>query len=228
MTMAPLAQPAIPGSAAITIAGEPIMLLPHRAAYWSSTRTLLVADLHLDKCEVMRANGLPIPRAILDEQIARLDAAIRATLARRVLIVGDLLHAPAGLTGPMVDHFAAWRATTAIDIAIVPGNHDRALTRVAQAWRLTLLPALYEEGPFAFLHDPADRHPRTKLFCWCGHIHPAIVLRRAGDSLKLPCFHITPRIGILPAFSTFTAGGPIDRARDDRAYGIADGHVICV
>src|SRR2546421_6006829 len=100
----------IPGAAPLTVAGEPMLLLPHRAAYWPAARTLLVADLHLDKCEVMRSHGLPIPRALLHEQIARLDHAVRATGAQRVLIVGDLLHASAGLTGPMVETFAAWRA----------------------------------------------------------------------------------------------------------------------
>jgi DNA ligase-associated metallophosphoesterase len=215
----------LPGAFPLTIAGEPILLHPHRAAYWLSTRTLLIADLHLDKCEVMRAHGLPIPRALLDEQITRLDNAIRATQAQRVLIVGDLLHAPAGLTGPMVETFAAWRAATPIDIAIVPGNHDRALSRIAESWRLTILDSPHLEGPFAFIHDPAHA-PRLPHYAWAGHLHPAAVLRRAGDSIKLPCFHLTPRLAILPAFSTFTAGGALDRTSEDRLFAIADSQVI--
>jgi DNA ligase-associated metallophosphoesterase len=226
MTIATPPIPTIPGAAAITVAGEPVLLLPHRAAFWSAARTLLVADLHLDKCEVMRARGLPIPRALLDEQIARLDAAVRATQAQRVLVVGDLLHAPAGLTGPMVECFAAWRAAIPIDMAIVPGNHDRALSRVADAWRIAVLASPYVEGPFAFVHDPEHRQSRSRVFHWCGHVHPAVVLRRAGDSMKLPCFHLTARFGLLPAFSTFTAGGPVRRDRSDRVFGIADGQVI--
>jgi DNA ligase-associated metallophosphoesterase len=224
MTLAAPTTP-IPGAAAITIACEPILLLPHRAAYWPKARTLLIADLHLDKCEVMRTHGLPIPRALLDEQIARLDNAIRATQAQRVLIVGDLLHAPTGLTGPMVDTFAAWRTKNPIDIAIVPGNHDRALSRIAEAWRLTILDSPHLEGPFAFVHDPSHA-PRLPHFAWAGHLHPAAVLRRAGDSIKLPCFHVTPRLAILPAFSTFTAGGALDHGREDRLFAIADGTVL--
>lgn len=219
---------AIPGAATVTVAGEAIILLPHRAAYWPAAATLLVADLHLDKCELMRAHGLPIPRALLDEQIARLDSAVRATHARRILIVGDLLHAPAGLTGPMVEHFAAWRASMPVEIGVVPGNHDRALGRAAEAWRMSILPSPYAEGPFAFVHDPQDRPARSKPYFWSGHVHPGIVLRRAGDSIKLPCFHLTRRIGILPAFSTFTVGGGVDRARDDRVWAIADGTVLAV
>jgi uncharacterized protein len=226
MSMAPIAQSVIPGSATITIAGETVVLLPHRAAYWPAASTLLVADLHLDKCEGMRAHGLPIPRGLLEEQIARLDAALRLTGARRVLIVGDLLHAPAGLTGPMVECFGGWRAGVAVEMAIVPGNHDRALARVAEVWRLAILPSPYNEGPFAFVHDPDHRSAGRGVYCWSGHVHPAVVLRRGGDSIKLPCFHLGARLGILPAFSTFTVGGRVGRDRSDRVFGIAEGCVV--
>jgi uncharacterized protein len=209
------------------VAGEPILLLPHRAAYWPATRTLLIADLHLDKCEIMRSVGLPIPRALLEEQITRLDAAIQATNAQRVLVVGDLLHAPAGLTGPMVERFAAWRAAAPIEVAIVPGNHDRALARIADAWRLTILSAEHTEGPFTFVHDPAHR-PRNAAYAWAGHIHPTITLRTAADAMKLPCFHLTPRMAVLPAFSAFTAGAPAKVARTDRVFAIANATVVQV
>jgi len=38
-----------------------VVLLPERAVWWPATRTLLVADLHLGKCETLRANGAPMP-----------------------------------------------------------------------------------------------------------------------------------------------------------------------
>jgi metallophosphoesterase superfamily enzyme len=126
----------------------------------------------------------------------------------------------------MVERFAAWRTATTIDTAVVPGNHDRALARVADAWRLTVLPSPHSEGPFAFVHDPEDRPPRAKSYFWSGHLHPAVTLRRAGDSMKLPCFHIGPRAAILPAFSTFTAGGAVDRSGTDRVFAIASGTVL--
>lgn len=210
----------------ITVAGEPMLLLPQRAAFWPAGQTLLVADLHLDKCEVMRSHGLPIPRAVLDEQLTRLDAAILATAARRIIIVGDLLHAPAGLTGPMVEHFAAWRSRSTIEIAVVPGNHDRALSRIASAWRLTILPTPHIEGPFAFVHDPAHCPRRASVYYWAGHLHPAVTLRRGNDSLKLPCFHLKEKLGLLPAFSAFTGGSPIARDARARVFGIADNQVI--
>ncbi len=89
----------IDGGLAIEVAGERVILLAHRAAFWVAARTLLVADLHLDKCEAMRVSGMPVPRGVVEEQVGRLDEAVRVTGARRVLILGDLLHAPGGVDG---------------------------------------------------------------------------------------------------------------------------------
>jgi uncharacterized protein len=217
---------AAPGAVTIQVAGEAVVLLPHRAAYWVSQRTLLAADLHLDKCEGMRLSGMPMPEALVAEQIARLDASVRVTGALRVMILGDLLHSPTGLSGRMVEQFGAWRASVSIDLAIVPGNHDRALARVADAWRMTVLAPVHTEGPFVFTHDPIDFAAPLGGYAWAGHVHPAVTLRTAADSLKLPCFHVGRGLGVLPAFSAFTAGGPFQRRAGDRVYGIADGHVL--
>ena len=214
--------PRTPGASFITVAGEEFHLLPHRAAFWPRARTLLIADVHLDKCEAMRVQGMPMPN-LMEEQIARLDDAIRATAAQRVLVLGDLLHAPAGLTTPMVECFAAWRARSPIDFALVPGNHDRGLRHVQDAWRMTILPELYNEGPFTFTHVPA---PMAGHYVWAGHLHPAVTLRSSSDSIKLACFHIGPGVAVLPAFSRFTAGGPLARTRADRVFAIADQQVV--
>jgi DNA ligase-associated metallophosphoesterase len=206
----------------LAVAGEEVWLLPHRAAYWVRTRTLLISDVHLDKCEAMRVQGMPMPR-LMDEMIVRLEDAVRLTGAVRVLVLGDLLHAPAGLTGPMVECFAAWRERSPVELALVPGNHDRGLRHVQEVWRITVLPELHEEGPFTFTHVPA---PQAGRYVWGGHLHPAVTLRSSSDSLKLACFHIGTGVGVLPVFSRFTAGGPLGRGRGDRAYAIAGDRVV--
>gem|GEM_PF-4957861 len=43
-----------------------------------------------------------------------------------------------------------------------------------------------------------------------GHLHPCVNLGgRAFDSLRLPCFHFKPHVGMLPAFGSFTGMHPI-------------------
>jgi DNA ligase-associated metallophosphoesterase len=213
----------VTGSLTVEVAGEAMVLLPHRAAYWPARRTLLIADVHLDKCEGMREMGMPVPRAIFDEQVSRLDAALRVTGAARLLVLGDLLHGTVGLTPAMVERFASWRAGCPVEFGLVPGNHDRGLELVRSAWGVEVLPACYDEGPFRFQHLPEAAAGR---YVWGGHLHPAVTLRSASDSLKLACFCIGTSVAVLPAFSTFTAGGPVGRRRGERVFGVVPGERV--
>jgi uncharacterized protein len=55
-----------------------------------------------------------------------------------------------------------------------------------------------------------------------GHVHPAAVIGgRARDSLRLPCFHFGPQVGVLPAFGAFTGMHVMRRGTEDRVFVIA-------
>lgn len=245
--------------------------MPHRCAFRHASRTLLVADLHLGKCETLRAHGLTMPAkvsaGILDEQLARLEHAIRLTAAREVVVVGDLLHAPAGLEADLIDRVSRWRLAIDLPFRLVLGNHDRRAERIGDCWNLQITREPIRDDPFLFVHDPADLDappprplfkraatpsakppisspgppgdlapasqplaspPPTRPYAWCGHIHPAIRLSSGVDSVKLPCFIITPDFAILPAFSGFTGGASLRPGPADRVFAIADGDVFPV
>lgn len=210
------------------LGGERVHLLPCRAAYWERMRTLIVADLHLGKCETMRSAGLPIPLGVIERDLARLAGAIGETGARRVLIVGDLLHHGMGLTPTIIASVADWREREAdeLEIAVVPGNHDRALSAVAPKWRMQVLDDVVREGPFAFVHDPAAAHSADDAVMWSGHVHPMVRLVGRGDSIGLPCFVVSERAVVLPAFSEFTGGVYIAPEPGQRLLAIADRQVI--
>ena len=78
------------------IAGEQLVLLPERAAYWRRVQTLLVADPHFGKAAAFRAAGVPVPRGTTTGSLARLDAALARTGATRIVFLGDFLHARVG------------------------------------------------------------------------------------------------------------------------------------
>lgn len=218
----------LPGSIETRIAGEEIVLMPQRAAFWPAAETLLIADVHLGKGNAARAEGSPVSEsvlaAMLRKQLEPLTAAVRSCSAKRLLILGDLLHAPIGITDSLLDAVAQWRAQIDASIAVIPGNHDRKLKKAAERWGMDVLDEHITQGPFEFTHIP--REPASASFLWCGHLHPAISLARGGDALKLPAFHLTSTIGVLPAFTPFAAGKQLRVCRGDRLYAIAQGKLV--
>lgn len=209
----------------IDVAGERVILLPHRALYWPARRTLAVADLHWGKPETFQAFGLPIPSGVLADDLARLGAAVAATGAERLLLLGDLIHGRHGLTDRVIEEGAIWLAECPAQVLLVEGNHDAHVDALPSDWALPVLPELHD-GPFCFRHEP-ESHPER--FVWAGHVHPVAVLRgrRRRGSLRLPCFHIEAHRGILPAFSAFTGGGRLE-AGQARRFAIAGDQVVPV
>lgn len=220
------------------IAGEPVWILADRALFWPARHTLVISDLHLGKDQTMRAQGIPMVEGCLDHDLARLSALIEQTDPARVLITGDLVHAPAGLSSDLLDRVAAWRHTVDAAVWLVPGNHDRSLARFQDAWKLTIPDIPLAEGPFTFFHFPAEFDDSHTI---CGHLHPVINLRTrrpaprpptrrfaggGGAPLRLHCFWSSPTSTVLPAFGSFISGAPIDPEPTDRVFALAEGCVV--
>ncbi|MGA0174900.1 MAG: ligase-associated DNA damage response endonuclease PdeM [Phycisphaerales bacterium] len=233
------------GDLAIVHGGVGLRLIPERAALVESTGTLLVADLHLDKPEAYRREGVPMPEGILEEMLDRLASAIVRTEAREVIVLGDLLHSRRGADRGTHERFAAWRERHPIPMRLVGGNHDRAASRHLDAWRLgdagaeALLEA--EGGCLSLRHEPPGARalgesgdsggpsPRDRA-CVAGHLHPMASLARGTRRLLLPCFHRSISASastlVLPAFTAFASGVRVQPAPGERVYAIAEGRVI--
>lgn len=218
----------------IQIAEKPVVLLPQRAAFLPECGTLLVADLHLGRQHAWRGDGMPIGEAAaaasLEEPLERLALAVRETGARRVRVLGDLLHAPSGLTTEMIARVAQWRTGLRVPLELIPGNHDRRLDLVLREWDMQLHDSVVIEPPFAFTHEPASAAAGAcaGTIVWCGHVHPLVHLRTRGDSLRLPCFCFGSAIALLPAFSGMSSGATIRPQVGERVYAITDDSVIDV
>ena len=56
-----------------------------------------------------------------------------------------------------------------------------------------------------------------------GHIHPVFQLQGRGrQRLRLPCFHVTDDITVLPAFGEFTGGHAVELTSTSRIF-VTDG-----
>ena len=190
----------------VKIAGEEFGLLPERALYRFSNRTLMVADLHWGKAEVFQRSGVAVSSEVLISDLARLTRALAVTKAARLVVLGDLIHAPSGVTADVSRTVDAWRTQHAdIAIELIRGNHDRRFTLPA-SWRIDVHDEALAENGFLLAHEPDSK---SLLFVLGGHIHPVLRMKSGGDSLRLACFAIGNNSCLLPAFSEFTGGHEI-------------------
>jgi len=212
----------------LTLAGEDVRLLPERALFWPRACTLVVADVHWGKAATFRAAGIPIPGGTTSEDLARLDAALRRTGARRLLVLGDLFHAKAGrIATRTLAELRGWRERcTGLEIQLVRGNHDRHAGDPPEDLRINCVGSLAFLPPFVLRHEPRDS---AEGYTLAGHLHPGVVV--SGPALqreRLPCFLVGPRVTVLPAFGSFTGMASVIPRPEDHAFVIAAGEVLPV
>lgn len=206
----------------VDVGGVAVTLRADRTVHWAGGGALFAADLHWGKGQTFRARGMPVPGGDLEEDLDRLGAALRETGARRLVVLGDLTHAREGVTPGLVDEVGAWRRACPVELLLVRGNHDRHLPELPPAWGVEVVDEPHPLGPFHLRHHPVE--DPGGAYTWAGHVHPA--LRIAGA--RLPCFHLGPRLGLLPAFGTFTGSGRWRGAPEDRRFVVVEGVVVGV
>lgn len=195
--------------------GEALTLLPERALWWAAESTLFIADPHFGKAAAFRFAGIPVPETAHEDDLERLSQVLTHTSARRLVILGDFLHARTGRNEAMFAALSAWREGHAeLEIVLVEGNHDRSSGALPEELRIVCVKGPWRLGPFHCRHEPEEDAEAVVL---AGHIHPSYGLSdRIRSSVRAPCFHFSARVALLPAFGSFTGthrirAGPTDR-----------------
>ena len=150
----------------------------------------------------------------------RLSALVDHTGARRLVVLGDFLHAAAGRVAALDDAFVAWRERYAgLDVTLVRGNHDANAGDPPPHWQVAVVAQPHPLPPFLACHHP--RSPPTG-HALCGHLHPGVRLDgRARESARVPCFVLGPRRTLLPAFGRFTGLALVVPGHDEAVVAIA-------
>jgi len=209
-------------------AAQAFLLLPEAGLYWPALNSLLVADPHFGKATHFRRSGVPVPGGTTNKNLTRLDAMIEATGAARLIVLGDLFHARDGLSNAMIEQLAAWRKQQAsLRIDVVRGNHDQHAGPPPASLQMESVGDELVERGVVLRHEPSvDGGGRPVL---AGHVHPAVRLHGvAMRSARLPCFHFTNALGVLPAFGAFTGMHPIRPREGDGIYAIGPEGVFAV
>jgi DNA ligase-associated metallophosphoesterase len=200
--------------------GTTLRLLAQRAAFLPEHDTLLVADAHIGKAVSFRRLGVPVPGGTTTENLDRLSAAVAACGAQHVVFLGDLLHSARSRAAGTLAAVSRWREVHAgLALTLVRGNHDSHAGDPPPEWGVACLDGPLHLGGLALSHHP---DPVIGAYVLAGHVHPAAVLGgRAHHSLRLPCFHFGPQVGVLPAFGEFTGMHVLPRAPGDRVFVVA-------
>jgi len=233
--MARAVQPSPDGcarSAALDWHGQRLELRCDRTVWWAAASTLLVADPHFGKAGTFRAASVPVPAGVDGDNLARLDAALADTAARRLVFLGDLFHARGGVDGALLTELAVWRGRHAgLEILNVRGNHDRHAGDPPASLQIGCVRAGWCDPAFSalrFVHDPAEAEaPSGDHGTLTGHLHPAAMLDGPGRSrMRCACFHFGPDVAVLPAFGAFTGMHPVRARRGDRVFAVGPDAVV--
>jgi DNA ligase-associated metallophosphoesterase len=211
--------------AMLSVGGHALTLLPQKAAFLEERSTLLVADAHIGKAVSFRKWGVPVPRGTTSETLSVLSTLVRTTGARRIVFLGDFLHSARSHAASTLGALARWRDDhAALELTLVRGNHDERAGDPPAQLGFDVVDEPLRLGALALCHRPLRRDGAYVL---AGHLHPCVRLGgRAFDSLRLPCFHLGPEVGVLPAFGSFTGMHPIRAAQGDRVFAVTDDRVV--
>lgn len=208
---------------AVTLAGERLILRADCSVIWPARSTLFVADTHFGKAGLFQQHGMALPAGASGTDLERLTMALAETGARRLVVLGDLVHAPPAPDAPWLAELAAWRNQHSdLVIDVVRGNHDRMLNPPPEL-AVDRFEACLIDPPFVLCHEPesADRG-----FFLGGHLHPVVRLRDGNESLRLPLFWQSSAGLVLPAFSSLAGGATIASWPGDRLYAVAPDCVV--
>lgn len=183
----------------ITIQNETFVLTNQRAMFWKKEKALILSDLHIGKTAHFRKNGIALSDQIFESDLQRLSVLMEYFAPEQFIIVGDLLHAG---DNSDVDRFCEWKNNFSnVRFHLIEGNHDKISKVLENKLCLSSRSTILEMNGFVFVHDFEKSNEK---FQFTGHIHPGLIINSPVRNIKLPCFAVSDRQLLLPAFSEFT------------------------
>ncbi len=172
----------------------------HGAVWWEAERTLVVADMHLEKGSAYASRGQLLPPYDTAVTLAKLTRVIARHKPQRVIALGDSFH-DTGAVGRMdASIFAALNVLSAsLEMVWITGNHDPEIPDGLPGKRLATLVM----GPLTFRHEP---QPGRQVGEIAGHLHPAARVVSERGKVRRMAFVSDGSRMILPAFGAYAGG----------------------
>jgi DNA ligase-associated metallophosphoesterase len=184
----------------LPLAGETLHLDCAGALWWAAERTLVVADMHLEKGSAFAARGQMLPPYDSAVTLARLTRLVARLRPRRLIALGDSFHDTRA--GGRMDESAA-RALAALaaslDMVWIAGNHDPEIPD----WLPGARHAELRRGPLTFRHEPRRDAAPGEI---AGHLHPVAKVTGDKGRLRRRAFVTDGSRLLLPAFGAYAGG----------------------
>ncbi len=183
-----------------TLAGTPVVIDSAGALYLPESRTLVVADLHLEKASSFARRGMFLPPYDTAATLVLLAALILKRNPKRVISLGDSFHDSDGyarLAEGDLDRLSTMQRGR--EWIWISGNHD---PRLPDDIKGSIAAEITLDG-LTFRHEPLERACEGEV---AGHLHPAAKVRGKGRSIRCRAFVTDGARMILPAFGILTGG----------------------
>lgn len=188
------------GAVAVMVAETEVVLRPSGALWLEHDRTLVVADLHLEKGSSFARRGQMLPPYDTRETLARLEAEVRALSPYAVVLLGDTFHDGEAETRLAADDAARLVAlSTGRSLVWVVGNHDEDGPSALPGQVLADLTL----AGLALIHEPTAGLARAEV---AGHLHPCARVVGKSASVRRRCFVTDGERLVLPAFGAYAGG----------------------
>jgi DNA ligase-associated metallophosphoesterase len=198
-------------------------LHPLKAMWWKKHSVLICADVHIGKGAHFRTSGIPIPKRVNDANLWNLVVLIEHYQPEKVLFLGDLFHSNMNHEWEELRDCLAQFPTT--KKLLVKGNHEIEANLEYERMGFEVHESLRLDDVI-FMHEPPIVIP-PNAYTFCGHLHPAVRMSgNAQQSLRLPCYWMGEKIGVIPAFGEFTGSHTIQPKKGDQLFVIADNSVV--
>jgi DNA ligase-associated metallophosphoesterase len=191
----------------VPLAGITAVLDPAGALWLATTRTLVVADLHLEKASSFARRGMFLPPYDSRMTLSLLADLILRRDPRQVIALGDSFHDCGGF-GRLAEPDRARLAhlQRGREWIWVTGNHDHSLPAEIGG---EVVDAVAAEG-LSFRHQPTAGAAVGEI---AGHLHPAGRVSGRARSLRCRAFATDGLRMVLPAFGALSGGlNLLDRA----------------
>jgi hypothetical protein len=182
------------------IAQSEVVLDPAGALFLPVSRTLVVADLHLEKASSFARRGMLLPPYDTGATLKHLAHLIQRRNPRRIIALGDSFHDSGGY-GRLADsdrlRLAALQG--GCEWIWIKGNHDPEFPEGIGG---DAVAELLVDG-LSFRHEPVAGGATGEV---AGHLHPAAKIRGNGRSVRCRAFATDGLRMVLPAFGVLAGG----------------------